>query len=55
MLLNIVYAYINKDVIFNKSHITLLLKSEFISDRLYNNEKNEYETYFSDRKLIQIV
>ena len=46
---NVVYAHINKGVIFDKSHITLLLINEFISDRFYDNEKkkkeNEFKTY----------
>ena len=56
ILSNIVYAYINKNVMLNRFYIMLLLNNKFINDRFYNNEKkNEFETYLSDRKLIQIV
>ena len=39
ILSNIVYIYINKNVIFNKFYITLLLNNKFINNCFYNNEK----------------
>ena len=38
IFLNVVYIYINKSVIRNKSYIMLLLNNKFISDNFYNNE-----------------
>ena len=54
MLLNIIYSRINESAMLNKSHITLLLINELLSNRFLIT-KNEFETYLSGRKSIQIV
>ena len=46
MLSNIIYAYINKSVIFDKLDMMLLINNEFISDRFYNSEKTNLSRIF---------
>ena len=46
MLSNIVYTYIYKSVIFDKSYITLLLINKLLSNRFNNNEKTNLKRIF---------
>ena len=46
MRLNIVYAYINKGVMFNRSHMMLLLSCKFLSNRFWVAKKRNLGVFF---------
>ena len=49
MFSNIVYAYINEGVIFDRLNVMLLLNNEFMNDRFYDSEKTDLRRIFQAR------
>ena len=52
---DIVYARTNEGTMLDRLDMMLLLNSESMGDRFYDNEKNGFEAYLPGRESIQIV